>query len=232
MESSSETEDRKEADGSPERQASDAQGSGPRQAYGVQLPRLGDPALKALRGQSPPHYQGHRPWNASWLLISYLAELPLEGLRVTDVGCGWGIASTYCAQRGAQVTAVDIDPHVIPLVDMLGELNGVTVSTITAGFEEVDEELLAATDLLIGADICFRAPMIGALFGLLQRGLVAGMGGVAITDPGRIPYRDLAARCIADLGARECAWQTAEPLLAWPGERPRIVGRLLRMSRP
>lgn len=39
-----------------------------------------------------------------------LALLPtdLEGLRVMDLACGYGTASRYLAQRGAQVTGLDI----------------------------------------------------------------------------------------------------------------------------
>ena len=127
---------------------------------------------------------------------------------------------------------MDIDPHVFPFVEVLCDLNNVKVKPVTAGFDEVRSELFDEVDLLIGADICFRAPMIGALFGLFQRGIRAGISQVAVTDPGRIPYRDLVTRCIADLGAHEDAWQTTEPLLAWPGERPSICGRLLRIVAP
>ncbi len=234
MDSSHETDgadDRKEAAPSTDRQA-DAQRSttSERQAFGVHLPRPGDPALRALRSQNAPAYQGHRPWNASWLLISYLQQISLEGLQIVDVGCGWGLASIYCAQQGARVTAIDVDPNVFPFVQMLSDLNGVTIEHVTAGFDAVEARHITQTDLLIGADICFRFPMVETLFGLVKRGLETGLGAVAITDPGRIPYRDLAARCVAELGAREGPWQTEEPLLNWSGDRPTVTGRLLQIT--
>ncbi|MBT5058335.1 MAG: methyltransferase [Gemmatimonadetes bacterium] len=223
MDSSQNTDD-------PARDAEEAAPSQSRQAFGVQLPRRGDPALRSLRGQNVPHYQGHRPWNASWLLISYLEQIHLEGLRIVDVGCGWGLASIYCAHQGAQVTATDIDPQVFPYVSMLSTLNGVEMDHVTASFDELPTELVAAADLLIGADICFRVGMVADLYDLIQSGRAAGLGSVAISDPGRIPYRDLSARCVADLGAQEGPWQTVEPLLDWPGERPTVTGRLLRLG--
>ena len=212
------------------RDTEEAAASQNRQAFGVQLPRPGDPALRSLRRQNVPHYQGHRPWNASWLLISYLEQVNLDGLRVVDVGCGWGLASIYCAHQGAKVTATDIDPQVFPFVNMLSTLNGVEMDHVTAGFDELPTELVAAADLLIGADICFRMSMVADLFGLIQRGHAAGLRSVAIGDPGRIPYRDLSARCVAEMGAQEGPWQTVEPLLDWPGERPTVTGRLLRLG--
>ncbi|MBT4101616.1 MAG: hypothetical protein HOE86_28445, partial [Gemmatimonadetes bacterium] len=78
--------------------------------------------------------------------------------------------------------------------------------------------------------ICFRVGMVADLYDLIQSGRAAGLGSVAISDPGRIPYRDLSARCVADLGAQEGPWQTVEPLLDWPGERPTVTGRLLRLG--
>ncbi len=54
-------------------------------------------------------------------------------------------------ERGARVTAVDIDPLVFPFVEMLSDLNQVEVNPVTAGFAQVGEELLTDVDLLIGA---------------------------------------------------------------------------------
>jgi|TARA_B100001964_G_C13743045_1_gene383993 hypothetical protein len=62
--------------------------------------------------------------------------------------------------KGARVTAVDIDLLVFPFVEMLSDLNQVEVNPVTAGFAQVGEELLTDVDLLIGADICFRPPMV------------------------------------------------------------------------
>jgi len=62
--------------------------------------------------------------------------------------------------KGARATAVDIDLLVFPFVEMLSVLNQVEVNPVTAGFAQVGEELLTDVDLLIGADICFRPPMV------------------------------------------------------------------------
>ena len=53
--------------------------------------------------------------------------------------------------KGARVTAVDIDLLVFPFVEMLSDLNQVEVNPVTAGFAQVGEELLTDVDLLIGA---------------------------------------------------------------------------------
>ncbi|MBD05145.1 MAG: hypothetical protein CME24_12455 [Gemmatimonadetes bacterium] len=107
--------------------------------------------MRSLKGQNAHHYQGHRPWNASWLFISCLETMQLDRCRIIDVGCGCGLASIYCARKGARVTAVDIDLLVFPFVEMLSDLNQVEVNPVTAGFAQVGEELLTDVDLLIGA---------------------------------------------------------------------------------
>lgn len=50
----------------------------------------------------------HHP--TTYMMLSYLAELPLEGLRVLDMGCGTAILAILASMRGAaQVEAIDID---------------------------------------------------------------------------------------------------------------------------
>ncbi|MBR6442020.1 MAG: 50S ribosomal protein L11 methyltransferase [Bacteroidales bacterium] len=50
----------------------------------------------------------HHP--TTYMMLSYLAELPMEGLRVLDMGCGTAILAILASMRGAeQVEAIDID---------------------------------------------------------------------------------------------------------------------------
>ena len=46
----------------------------------------------------------------TYMMLSYLAELPLEGLRVLDMGCGTAVLAILAKMRGASyVEAIDID---------------------------------------------------------------------------------------------------------------------------
>jgi release factor glutamine methyltransferase len=55
----------------------------------------------------------YEPREDTFLVLEALGELSVEGLRVLDMGTGSGILATYCARRGADVTASDIDTNAI-----------------------------------------------------------------------------------------------------------------------
>lgn len=59
---------------------------------------------------APEHPLGDFP-AVKWRQISPFIEPDLHGWRVLDVGCNAGFYSFELARRGAQVTAIDIDPH-------------------------------------------------------------------------------------------------------------------------
>lgn len=202
-----------------------------RQAFGLRVPRASHPDLRRLRAEHTPAHQGWRVWSATWLLLAYLEDIDLRDQRVLDVGCGWGLASAYCARRGARVTAVDLDPEVLPLVDLHAGLNGVDIEARQGSFNDVTDDDLGDSDRLIGADICFRPANIDPLFALVSRAHEAGVP-VAIADPGRPTFQALASRCVDELGAFSGPVQTPEPLVAWPGERPLVHGRLLTVDTP
>ena len=191
--------------------------------------RPSHPWLRRLRSLHAPSFQGHRRWNATWLLLSYLERHPPgDAARIMEVGCGWGLASVYCARVcKATVTSVDLDPKVFPFLELNAEINGVQIERYDGGFDEVSAPMLATQDVVIGADICFRSAMIEPLYELVARARQAGACRIVLSDPGRMAFRSLASRCVTELGAREMAWQVEEPLLSWPGEAPLIHGRLL-----
>jgi SAM-dependent methyltransferase len=200
-----------------------------RQAFGLRIPRSADPQLRALRAAHQPTHQGWRLSSSTWLLLSYLEQQQLQGLRILEVGCGWGLAGVYCAHRGGRVISCDLDPEVLPIAQYHAQLNEVEINTQVCAFDGVDAEMLDGVNWVVGADICFRGDLIEPLFDLLARAHSAG-DRVAIADPGRPPYQTLACRCVSELGAWAGAANTPEPLVAWPGERPLDHGRLVTIG--
>lgn len=72
-----------------------------------------------------------------------------RGLRVLDVGCGYGYSAVRLAMAGAEVAAIDISPKMCELTLRASELNGVRVeafvkSASKTGFPD------AAFDLIVG----------------------------------------------------------------------------------
>jgi release factor glutamine methyltransferase len=63
--------------------------------------------LAATGGSIPP--QIYAPSDDTFLMVDAIATLPIEGKRVLDLGTGSGVLGLYCALRGAQVTASDIN---------------------------------------------------------------------------------------------------------------------------
>ncbi len=59
---------------------------------------------------APNHPLGDFP-SFKWEVIAPHLPQDMTGYSVLDIGCNAGFYSVECAIRGAQVTAVDIDPH-------------------------------------------------------------------------------------------------------------------------
>ena len=168
-------------------------------------------------------------WSATWLLLSYLETQQLDGVDVLDVGYGWGLAGVYCARRGARVVGCDLDPEVLPIAQFHAESNDVSISTQARGFDALGADMLEGVSWVVGADICFRGDLIDPLFGLVERARAAEIR-IGIADPGRPPFQTLACRCVDELDAWTGPISTPEPLVAWPGERPLVHGRLLTLG--
>ena len=60
---------------------------------------------------APQHFLGGDFPRFKWLQLADHVPADLSGWRVLDVGCNAGFYSFELARRGAQVTAIDHDPH-------------------------------------------------------------------------------------------------------------------------
>jgi release factor glutamine methyltransferase len=64
------------------------------------------------------------------LLLKYIKQLPLQGQRFLEPGCGSGLISIYAAKRGATVTASDINPVAIEFLKKNSRKNQVELTII------------------------------------------------------------------------------------------------------
>jgi len=84
--------------------------------------------------------QSYEPREDSFLMLEVLGELNLRGVRVLDMGTGSGILATYCAKRGAEVTASDIDADAIEAVRLIAQRLGTDVRVVISDlFSEIEE---------------------------------------------------------------------------------------------
>ncbi|MBW1774963.1 MAG: class I SAM-dependent methyltransferase, partial [Deltaproteobacteria bacterium] len=179
--------------------------------------------IRRLKRISLPSRHGNKFWTSSWLLMDYFKRNGLaEGSRVMEIGCGWGLASIYCAKKhGARVTGVDIDPYVYPFLELHAAINKVKISFMRKGFDGLTGRLLEGTDVLIGADICFWEDMFDPLRRLTRRAFRAGVGLVLIADPVRSPFEELGGYFEEKMGGE---------ILDWTVNRPRhIQGQILKI---
>ena len=60
------------------------------------------------------------------------------GARVLDMGCGWGISTEMLAFAGCDVTAVDINPEFVQLVERRAKARGYAVQVEVGSFDEYE----------------------------------------------------------------------------------------------
>lgn len=67
------------------------------------------------------------------------ADLPL-GSSIMDMGCGWGFSSELLAQCGFSVTAVDINPKFVALVERRSRLRNYRITAVQSSFDDFEPE--------------------------------------------------------------------------------------------
>ncbi len=178
---------------------------------GVIMPTSAHPDIrKAKRNGAQPSIHGTKLWKSSCLLIDYLKRNPPEHAgTVLDVGCGWGIAGIWCAQRyDARVTSADADPDVFPFLDVVADLNKVATEPLVTRFEKISKKQLSNYDMLIAADICFWDELVNPVYNLVNRAVKAGVKKILIADPGRPTFQEMAERCVDRHCAEIVDWST------------------------
>lgn len=78
--------------------------------------------------------------HARTILTSYLVSDLAPGARVLDMGCGWGMSTEMFAFCGCAVTAVDINPDFIELVERRAERRGFDVRAVTSSFDDFESD--------------------------------------------------------------------------------------------
>lgn len=160
-----------------------------------------------------PEIHGYQVWESSFLIMDYLLKNPpKKGSKITEIGCGWGILSIFCAQKfGARVTAVDADKHVFPYLDAHATLNEVSINTKVALYQELNKKDLKGQKLMLGGDICFWDKLVKPLYSVIESAVDQKVGTIIIADPGRSPFHKLAKRCQKNFNAELLDWSTDHP---------------------
>lgn len=78
---------------------------------------------------APDHFLGDFP-AFKWKEIEPYIPQDLEGKTVLDIGCNAGFYSLELAKRGAQVTAIDLDPHYLNQAQWIIDKHGLSQNII------------------------------------------------------------------------------------------------------
>ena len=165
-----------------------------RQAFGLKILNAKHHAVRKLKAQGhQAEIHGNKFWNSSFLIMDHLKRHPpKQGLRVLDIGCGWGLLGLYCAKQfNARVTGIDADKNVGPYLQLHATTNRLAMSFETRSFDQLTKAYLANFDLIVGADICFWDELAHTVFKLIKRAHTAGVGQIIIADPCRTPFEVL-----------------------------------------
>jgi predicted nicotinamide N-methyase len=153
---------------------------------------------KHFRQGNRPSEFGNKVWATSHVLLNYLDQEPfdLRGLRVLEIGCGWGLLGVYLAKKyKCNVTCSDLDKCVLPIVEMHAQLNNVNVQTRQSSFAGLTKEYLKNFDLIIGSEVCYSEEVAKEILELMERAFKAKVSRVLIGDPGRPDFSDCYRVC-------------------------------------
>jgi len=82
----------------------------------------------------------YKPDEDSFLLKNYVSELDLEGKKALDMGTGSGVIALEMASKGAESTAIDINPEAVEKVSRKSKEEGLEIQVIESDlFENLDE---------------------------------------------------------------------------------------------
>ena len=121
----------------------------------------------------------HHP--TTYMMLSYVAELPVNGLRVLDMGCGTAVLGILAKMRGASyVEGIDIDEWAFANARENAASNGVELTFKLGGAEAIEGtfDIILANinrNILLGDMAGYgAAPTAGGP--ALRRGLLRGRG--------------------------------------------------------
>ena len=128
------------------------------------------------------------------------ARVPLRDARVLDVGCGGGLLSEALAQRGAEVTAIDLAPDLLKVARLHGLESGVRVDYRLSSVEALAAEQPGRHDAITCMELLEHVPDPGSVLAACATLLRPG-GALFVSTLNRTP----AAFALAIVGAEYIA---------------------------
>lgn len=137
-------------------------------------------------------------WPTAQVLVNRVIAEILTGRRILEIGCGIGLASIVLHRMGADITASDYHPQVLPFLERNLRQNKLSPIKFQTGNWETDNPALGEFDLIIGSDILYQPAHIDDVSQFISRHSSADVD-VMIIDPGR-ENRPRFTRAMRELG--------------------------------
>jgi 2-polyprenyl-3-methyl-5-hydroxy-6-metoxy-1,4-benzoquinol methylase len=111
----------------------------------------------------------------------------LQGLRVVDLGCGFGALSVFFAFQGATVTGIDVNRRRLEVGRRVAERHGLTVELHRQGMEEPALPQESFDLAVMNNSLCYLTEPGAQLRALrATRELLAPGGAIVIRNPNRL----------------------------------------------
>jgi predicted nicotinamide N-methyase len=138
-------------------------------------------------------------WPSGMHLAERMAQRPVTGERILEIGCGLGLASLVAHRRGAWVTASDCHPLAHAFLDENARLNGLPPLRYRHGLwgraalredglpvltAAKDAQLVGLFDLIVGSDILYERDDAGTLAQFIHE-QAAPTSEIWVIDPNR-----------------------------------------------
>ena len=119
--------------------------------------------------------------------VTYISErVELSQARVLDVGCGGGILSEALAEKGAEVTAIDVAPRVLDIARLHLLESGVSVDYRQATIERLANDQPGQFDVVTCLEMLEHVPEPASIIEAIARVLKPG-GQVFLSTLNRTP---------------------------------------------
>jgi SAM-dependent methyltransferase len=124
-------------------------------------------------------------------LVAHEPELDLAGLKLLDLGCGFGALSVYMAHLGALVTAVDVSPQRLLVGERVARQFGLRVNWVHGSAQELPLPDRSFDLAIANNSLCYVVARSERLLSLVQIRRVLEPGGrLLMRNPTRTAPRD------------------------------------------
>lgn len=135
-------------------------------------------------------------WKSSEVLAHEMANFPIEGKRILEVGCGLALSSLLLNSRHADITASDIHPEAGSFLTENVRLNsGKKIPFLRTDWKQ-SAEGLGEFDVIIGSDILYERDHIELLSEFISQHSKQQCE-VLLVDPGRSNHAPFSKKMVS-----------------------------------